>query len=85
MLAKKYFGGEVKVTTLESGGNHWWNVWPDGSEEDFTASQFPKGFVCPPGKIVDGRAAFRNPWNYKRFKILEEKVEEYFKKKGEMK
>lgn len=85
MLVKKYFGGEMKVAILEDENSHWWNVLPDGTEVDLTKSQFPKDFVCPPGEIADGRAAFRNPWNYKRFKILEERVEEFLKNKRRVK
>lgn len=85
MLVKKYLGGKIKMTSLKDGKSHFWNVLPDGSEVDLTANQFPKDFVCPPGKIVDGRAAFRNPWNYRRFKILEEKVEKFLRNKGGIK
>lgn len=81
MVVQRFVGGKIKAIRLEDGDDHWWNVLPDGTEIDFTKIQFLKGFVCPPGKIVDGRAAFRNPWNYKRFKILEEKVEEYLRNK----
>lgn len=83
MVVQKFLGGEIKAAELKDGDSHFWNVLPGGAEKDFTKIQFPKGFVIPLGKIVNARAAFRNPWNYKRFKILEEKVEEFLRDKGE--
>ncbi len=85
MVVQKFLGGEIKAVRLGDGDDHWWNVLPDGKEIDLTKNQFPKDFVCPPGKTVNGRAAFRNPWNYKRFKILEERVEKFLKNQGENK
>src|SRR3989344_6887141 len=45
LLAQNLYGGELMRADLEGTpfafmGSHYWNKFPDGTEDDFTASQF---------------------------------------------
>lgn len=40
LVAQNLFGGELMRAVMEDGDFHCWNLLPDGTEKDFTASKF---------------------------------------------
>jgi len=40
LIAQNLFGGELMRAVMADGDSHYWNRLPDGTEKDFTKSQF---------------------------------------------
>jgi hypothetical protein len=86
LLAQSLFQGGIlgvrlKGTKFAELKLHFWNVFPNGKEKDFTRSQFrkefPKGLVVEPVEVswlLDGKIRLR------RFKLLQERFIAEFEK-----
>jgi hypothetical protein len=47
LVVQDYFGGKILCRKLTNGKNHFLNKLPDGTEKDFTESQFKDSDIQP--------------------------------------
>ncbi len=86
LLAQSLFSGQIyavnlKGTKFAKMKHHYWNAFPDGTQEDFTREQFGRDY---PGELKIRRAIISsmldNPNTLRRFEWLRERFEDESKK-----
>jgi len=89
LLANDYFGGRfvrasLVGTPFSAAGSHYWNVFPDGTEYDFTREQFGDAELQlvgtrnhSPGKPIHRDDLLRHPDTKKRYELLRARFESY--------
>lgn len=75
LVTQDLLGGEIMAAEVPNFGRHLWNRLENGSEIDFTRSQFPPGIEVPPGTVVSREAilnddAARQSDLAKRYRLL---------------
>lgn len=92
LLVKKYLGGNIVAGFIKGVGWHFWNQLPGNLIElDLTNSQFEVEPIFLSGEIVEDKDGdiekylMSNSGTRERSELLESRVEEYFRLKGEKK
>ena len=78
LLVQDYFGGELLRCKTKLGYTHYWNRLADGTEVDFTESQFEAGTDSPiknEYQVRDRGYVLSFPDTDKRYRFLKEKIE----------
>ena len=89
LLANDYFGGGFVRAFLDNTpfadiGSHYWNILPDGTEQDFTREQFGDAGLQLAGKTtrsdgkpIDREYLLKNPETKKRYELLRARFESH--------
>ena len=87
LVAQDYFGGEIfcasleEVPGFEAMRSHYWNELPDGTQRDFSQSQFPADTyrLIPQGEQKTREYLISNQDTERRYNVLRRKVAHFLK------